>query len=75
MITYFSPQLFRIVTAAHGLSQFWRARAGASPAAVRGFLTAAASLVVEHGLSYPTVCGVFPDEGLNSRPLHGQAAS
>ena len=55
--------------------------------AVRGPLTIAAPLVVEHssrragsvvvahGLSCSTACGIFPDQGLNPCPLHRQADS
>ena len=28
-----------------------------------------------NGLSYPMACGIFPDQGLNSHPLHWQADS
>ena len=31
-----------------------------------------ASVVVVHGLSCPEACGIFPDQGLNSCPLHGR---
>ena len=50
--------------------------------AVRGPLTIAASLVgstgsvvVAHGPSCSTVCGIFPDQGLNPCPLHWQVDS
>ena len=55
--------------------------------AVRGPLTVAASLVVEHrlqtrrliivahGPSCSTACGIFPDQGSNPCPLHWQADS
>ena len=33
------------------------------------------SVVVAHGLSYPEVCGIFPDEGANLCALHWQANS
>ena len=39
---------------------------------VCGLLTAVASLVGEHGLSCSAACGIFPDQGLNSCPLHWQ---
>ena len=47
---------------------------------VHGRLTVAASLalghsgsvVVAHGLSCPAACGIFPDQGSNSCPLHWQ---
>ena len=35
----------------------------------------AASVVVAHGLSCSTACGIFPDQGSNPRPLHWQADS
>ena len=34
-----------------------------------------ASVVVAHRLSCSTACGVFPDQGSKSRPLHWQADS
>ena len=55
--------------------------------AVRGPLTIAASLVVEHrlqmrrlssvahGPSCSVACGIFPDQGSNPCPLHWQAGS
>ena len=39
--------------------------------AVHGLLITVASLVVEHGLSYPEACGIFLDQGLVSPPLAG----
>ena len=33
------------------------------------------SVVVAHGLSYSTACGIFPDQGSNPCPLHWQADS
>ena len=33
------------------------------------------SVVVAHGLSCSTACGIFPDQGSNPRPLHWQADS
>ena len=33
------------------------------------------SVVVVHGLSRSTACGIFPDQGLNLCPLHWQADS
>ena len=38
-------------------------------------LTAVASPPVVHGFSCPVVCGLFPDQGLNPCPLHGQVGS
>ena len=35
----------------------------------------AGSLVVAHGLSCSTACGIFPDQGLNPCPRHWQADS
>ena len=35
----------------------------------------AGSVVVAHGLSCSTACGVFPDQGSNPCPLHWQADS
>ena len=35
----------------------------------------AGSVVVAHGLSCSAACGVFPDQGLNPRPLHWQVDS
>ena len=34
-----------------------------------------ASVVVVHGLSFPTPCGIFPDQGLNLCSLHWQGDS
>ena len=34
-----------------------------------------ASVVVAHGLSCSTACGIFPDQGSNPCPLHWQADS
>ena len=49
---------------------------------VCGLPTAVASLVAEHGLSAcgvraqcPTASGIFPDQALNPRPLHGKAVT
>ena len=30
----------------------------------------AGSVVVAHGLSHSTACGIFPDQGSNTCPLH-----
>ena len=35
----------------------------------------AGSVAVAHGLSCSAVCGIFPDQGSNPRPLHWQADS
>ena len=35
----------------------------------------AGSVVVAHGPSCSTACGIFPDQGSNPRPLHWQADS
>ena len=35
----------------------------------------AGSVVVAHGPSCPTACGIFPDQGSNPCPLHWQADS
>ena len=35
----------------------------------------AGSVVVAHGLSCSTACGIFPDQGSNPCPLHWQADS
>ena len=47
---------------------------------VCGLLLVVASLVTErglraHGLSCPTACGIFPNQGSNPCPLHWQADS
>ena len=44
------------------------ARGGYSLAGLCGLLIVVAPLVVEHGLSCPTACGIFPDQGLNLHP-------
>ena len=38
-------------------------------------LYSAGSVVVVHGLSCSTACGIFPDQGLNPCPLHWQVDS
>ena len=38
-------------------------------------LRSAGSVVVAHGLSCSTACGIFPDQGSNPFPLHWQADS
>ena len=35
----------------------------------------AGSVIVAHGPSCSVACGIFPDQGLNPRPLHWQADS
>ena len=55
----------------HGLQQLWHTGSGA----VAYGLQNAGSEVVAHGLNCSTVCGVFPDQGLNPRPLHWQVDS
>ena len=44
-------------------------------AAVYRLLAAVASVVMEHRLRCSTACGIFPDQGLNPRPLHWQPDS
>ena len=46
-----------------------------SIAVVCGPQSTQASIVVAHGLSYSTVCGIFPDPGPNLCPLHWQVDS
>ena len=43
---------------------------GCSPAAARRLVIVVASLVVVHGLSCPTACGMLPGQGSNPCPLH-----
>ena len=38
-------------------------------------LQSAGLVVSDHRLSCSTVCGIFPDQGFNLCPLHGQADS
>ena len=38
-------------------------------------LWSAGSVVVAHGISCSTACGIFPDQGLNPCPLHWKAKS
>ena len=81
MITFF-PLLFGIVIAAHRLSLVLESK-GRQLSSCGAWVPHCSTLkplcedshAVERGLSYPTACGVFPDKGLNSRLLHGQAAS
>ena len=35
----------------------------------------AGSAIVAHGPNHSAACGIFPDQGLNPRPLHWQADS
>ena len=42
---------------------------------VAHWLKSAGSVVVAHGLSCSTACGIFPDQGSNPCPLHWQADS
>ena len=44
--------------------------AEATVVAVPRVLTAVASLVVKHGLSFSAACGIFPDHGSNPCSLH-----
>ena len=53
------------------LQQLWHT--GSVVVACR--LQSAGSVVVAHGLSCSTACGIFLDQGLNSCPLHWQADS
>ena len=50
----------------------WALGARASVVVDRG-LWSAGSVVVAHGLSCSTACGIFPDQGSNPCPLHWQA--
>ena len=52
----------------------WAPGTQASVVAAHGF-SRAGSLVVAHGPSCPTACGIFLDQGLNLRPLHYKADS
>ena len=58
-----------------------RCGARASVVAAPGSVVVACGLwstglvVVAHGLSCSTACGIFPDQGLNLCPLHWQADS
>ena len=56
---------------AHRLQQLWHV--GSVIVARR--LQSTGSVVVAHGLSCSTACGIFPDQGLNPCPLHWQANS
>ena len=56
---------------AHRLQQLWLS---GSLVVARG-LQSAGSVVVAHGLSCSTACGIFPDQGSNLCPLHWQADS
>ena len=47
----------------------------ASLVAEHGALGVGVSVVEANGLSCPTVCGIFPDQGSNLCPLHWQAYS
>ena len=38
-------------------------------------LSSAGSVIEEHGLSCPKTCGIFPDQGSNTGPLHWQVNS
>ena len=51
------------------------ATGGYSPGTVLGLLNVVASLAVAHGLSCPTACGIFPDQGSHPCPPYWQADS
>ena len=53
---------------------FSRCDAWASVVVAHG-LWSAGSVIVVHGLSCSTACGIFPDQDLNPCPLHWQADS
>ena len=59
------------VVVARGLQQLWHS---GSVVAARG-LQSTGSVVVAHGLSCSTACGIFPDQGSNPCPLHWQLDS
>ena len=48
----------------------WASHCGGFPCCGARALGARASVVVAHGLSCSTACGIFPDQGLNPGPLH-----
>ena len=58
---------------AHGPQQLWWV--GSVVVAHRLQSTGSASAVVEHGLSFSAACGILPDQGLNTCPLHWQVDS
>ena len=49
--------------------------AAVAPPAAERRLQSAGSVVGARGLCCPEACGVFPDQGSNPHPLHGQADS
>ena len=55
----------------HGLQQLWHVR---SVVVARG-LQSTGSVVVTHGLSCSTACGIFPDQDSNPCPLNWQEGS
>ena len=59
-----------VFVAVHRFSLVVESR-GCCPVAVHRLLIAVASLVVEHGLSYPEACEIFLDQGLVSPALAG----
>ena len=59
------------VVVACGLQQLWHA---GSVVVARG-LQSTGSVIVVHGLSCSTACGIFPDQGSNPCPLHWQEDS
>ena len=54
-----------------GLQQLWHTSSGV----VTHRLQSAGSVVVAHGLSCSSACGIFPDQGSNPCALHWQADS
>ena len=67
-LLFFLPHLiFHLFLAALGLHRCAQTFSNCSE---HGLLIAVASLVAEHRLSCPEACGIFPDQGWNSCPLH-----
>ena len=58
-----------------GQQSLLAATGGYSPGTVLGLLNVVASLAVAHGLSCPTACGIFPDQGSHPCPPYWQADS
>ena len=63
-----------VFVAAHGLSLVEESE-GYSLIVVHRLLIAVTSLIIEHGLSYPAACGIFPDQEWNACLLHWQPDS
>ena len=72
---FISVRGLSLVVASRGHSSSWCAGLSLSrPLLLRSTGSRhAGSVIVAHGPSCSTACGIFPDQGSNPCPLHGQA--